>query len=188
MKKFIRILTIIFTILSVSFIVYGFRTGLFTSEEKLSAFIKSFHGFAPLIFIAIQALQVVIPIMPFAIGLVVGILVFGPFWGFIYNYIGISLGSIIAFLIAKKYGRPVLHTLFGEKLIEKYKSLTEGKGFTRAFALMIFFPLAPDDFLCYLAGTTEMSLPTFSKIILLGKPLSLFVYSFGLKEIITMIL
>lgn len=32
------------------FIVYGFRTGLFSSKERLSAFIEEFHGFAPYIY------------------------------------------------------------------------------------------------------------------------------------------
>ena len=44
----------------------------------------------------------------------------------------------------------------------------------KAFAAAIFFPVAPDDLLCYLAGLTEMRLGKFVLIILLGKPLSIF--------------
>ena len=50
----------------------------------------------------------------------------------------------------------------------------------RLFALAIFFPVAPDDFLCYLAGTTSMTWRRFTTIILLGKPLSIALYSLGL--------
>ena len=186
-KIILKASTIIATVFCAAFIIYGFKTGLFSSEEKLKMFLMEFKGFAPLIFIGIQALQVVIPILPFALGLVVGVLVFGSGWGFLYNYIGISLGSILAFLIAKRYGRPFLTALFGGKLVEKYHSMTQKKGFTKAFALSIFLPLAPDDFLCYLAGTTSMSLATFSTIILLGKPISLFVYTFGLKNLLSFV-
>jgi len=47
--------------------------------------------------------------------------------------------------------------------------------------LAIFFPVAPDDFLCWLAGTTKMTLGRFSAIILLGKPASIALYSLGLS-------
>ena len=40
--------------------------------------------------------------------------------------------------------------------------------------------MAPDDFLCYLAGTTSMTWRRFTTIILLGTPLSIALYSLGL--------
>ncbi|MGC4018276.1 MAG: TVP38/TMEM64 family protein, partial [Muricomes sp.] len=42
------------------------------------------------------------------------------------------------------------------------------------------FPIAPDDFLCYLAGTTAMTWKQFGCVILLGKPFSIALYSLGL--------
>ncbi|MEG0792254.1 MAG: TVP38/TMEM64 family protein, partial [Lachnospiraceae bacterium] len=52
------------------------------------------------------------------------------------------------------------------------------------FAVLIFMPVAPDDLLCYLAGTTEMKLSTFLSIIVLGKPMSIFLYSVGLTAVL----
>ena len=49
----------------------------------------------------------------------------------------------------------------------------KGTGLTPLLHLAIFFPVAPDDFLCYLAGLTRMSLKKFSAIIFLGKPASI---------------
>ena len=71
--------------------------------------------------------------------------------------------------------------LFSEKTIAKYSRWTEEKDrFARLFALAIFFPVAPDDFLCYLAGTTNMSWRKYTTIILLGKPFAIALYSLGL--------
>ena len=65
--------------------------------------------------------------------------------------------------------------------LAKYSSWTEQNNrFARLFALAIFFPVAPDDFLCYLAGTTSMTWRRFTAIILLGKPFSIALYSLGL--------
>ena len=44
-------------------------------------------------------------------------------------------------------------------------------------AFAIFFPVAPDDFLCYLTGLTNMSVSKFTAIILLCKPASILAYS-----------
>ncbi|MDO5040533.1 MAG: TVP38/TMEM64 family protein [Peptoniphilus sp.] len=180
-KYWLNIAAIISTVLCLGFVYYGFKTGIFTSENELASFLLKFGILAPVAMIALQALQVVFPVVPFAMGLVVSILLFGPVKGFIYNYIGISLGSIIAFLIARKYGVDVLNLLFKEKTVDKYRRIGANKKFVRFFTMAIFFPIAPDDFLCYLAGTTKMKLKTFIPIILLGKPLSLACYSFGLN-------
>ncbi|CDZ75580.1 putative membrane protein [Peptoniphilus sp. ING2-D1G] len=180
-KYWLNVVAVISTILCLGFLYYGFKINLFTSEDELASFLLKFGILAPLVMIALQALQVVIPVVPLAMGLVVSVLLFGPLKGFIYNYIGISIGSIIAFLIAKKYGVGVLKLLFKEKTVAKYRKIGLTKEFVGFFTLAIFFPLAPDDFLCYLAGTTKMKLETFVPIILLGKPLSLACYTFGLS-------
>ncbi|NGZ76423.1 TVP38/TMEM64 family protein [Saccharibacillus alkalitolerans] len=166
-------------------IVYGFYTGIFRSQEALEAFLAGFGVWAPLIFVLFQAVQVVIPILPGGIGCVAGVLVFGPIAGFIYNYVGICLGSLAAFLLARRYGKPIIESMFSPKLQAKYKHWTEGRRFNNLFAVGIFMPIAPDDFLCYLAGTTKMTFRRFTTIILLGKPLAIAAYSFGLSAAIT---
>ena len=129
-------------------------------------------------------MQVVIPILPGGVSCLAGVLIFGPVWGFVYNYIGISIGSILAFLLSKQYGRPVVRNIIGEKNYDKYIGwLSKGNGFDKAFAVAIFLPVAPDDLLCYIAGLTKMTLKKFTAIILLGKPGSILLYSLGLTGI-----
>ena len=53
--------------------------------------------------------------------------------------------------------------------------------------MAIFLPVAPDDFLCYLAGTTDMTWRRYTAIILLGKPFAISLYSLGLTAIWQMI-
>lgn len=173
-------------ILSIALCVYGFHSGLFTSQDKLQSFIAGFGLAGVVVFILLQAVQVVLPILPGGIGCLAGVLLFGAWKGFFYNYIGICGGSVLAFLIAKTYGKSVLRCFFSEKLIRKYEVWTSEKGrFAKLFAIAIFLPVAPDDFLCYLAGTTEMSLPRFTLVILLGKPLAIALYSLGLTAVFT---
>ena len=101
-------------------------------------------------------------------------------WGFVYNYVGICIGSCINFSLAKQYGRPFVERSVSEKVWGKYIKWLDSPKFDLYFALEIFFPVAPDDFLCLLAGLTPMKFRRFVAIILLGKPLALLAYSWGL--------
>lgn len=181
----LKILTIIGTIATVALLIYAFKEKLFLSNEKLGNLISKVGVWGPLIFILLQIFQVVIPIMPGGVSCVAGVVIFGPLYGFIYNYIGISIGSTIGFLIARKYGKPFIQSVVSDKTYKKYIGwLDKGKRFDKLFATAIFMPVAPDDLLCLLAGLTEMKLNKFVTIILLCKPISIFIYSEGLTKII----
>ncbi len=176
-----KIVTAVGFAASAALCVYAWQTGLFSSPARLQSYISGFGLAGAVVFTLFQAVQVVIPILPGGISCLAGVLLFGAWRGFLYNYIGICAGSILAFSAAKLYGRPLLRCLFSEKLITKYEEWTSEKSrFAKMFAIAIFLPMAPDDFLCYLAGTTEMRLSLFTGIIMLGKPFSIALYSLGL--------
>lgn len=161
--------------------LWGWQTGVLTSQERMEALVASCGAAGALLFVVFQAVQVVVPILPGGLGCLVGVLLFGPVRGFVYNYVGICIGSLIAFAVARNCGKPLLSLLFSEKTIQKYGRWAEEKNrFARLFALAIFLPVAPDDFLCYLAGTTDMSWRRYTAIILLGKPFAIALYSLGL--------
>ena len=161
--------------------LWGWQTGVLTSQERLQALVANCGMAGALLFTVFQAVQVVVPILPGGLGCLAGVLLFGPVWGFVYNYVGICIGSLMAFAVARNCGKPLLSLLFSEKIIRRYGRWAEEKDrFARLFALAIFLPVAPDDFLCYLAGTTEMSWGRYTAIILLGKPFAIALYSLGL--------
>ncbi|MBU3179454.1 TVP38/TMEM64 family protein [Clostridium estertheticum] len=168
-------------LMTVLFFIYGIQSHLFTSQIGLQTFLQKFGFYAPIIFIIFQAIQVVLPISPGGIGCVGGILIFGPVQGFIYNYIGICIGSIAAFLLARQYGSTYIKNLSNKKTFNKYIGWLEKPSFERVFAIAIFMPVAPDDTLCYIAGISKMKFKTFVIIILLGKPFAIAMYSLMLN-------
>jgi uncharacterized membrane protein YdjX (TVP38/TMEM64 family) len=158
------------------------RIGALTDQARLKELVRLCGWAGPVLFTVFQAVQVVIPVLPGGIGCLAGVVLFGPGWGFVYNYVGICLGSMMAFAVARNCGKPLLDKLFSQKTIQRYSRWT-GEGFERLFALAIFLPVAPDDFLCYLAGTTQMTWRRFTATILLGKPFAIALYSLGLTAI-----
>ncbi len=183
----IRISTISGLLMICAFAVYGYHLGIFSSSNTFSVYIISLGIVAPIVFILVQAIQVIIPILPGAIGCVAGVFAFGPIWGLIYSYIGISMGSIFAFLISKRYGLPVVRKFVNRKKLDRYMDwLDKGNKFERLFAIAILFPVAPDDLLCFLAGLTKMKLKKFFAIVLLCKPPSIALYSLTLAGVISL--
>lgn len=165
--------------------IYGYMTGTITSFDRLHVFIEQSGIWGPLIFILIQIIQVVVPILPGGISCAYGVILFGAGYGFIYNYVGIVIGSVIAFLIARQLGKPFIRKVTSERIYKKYISwMDKGSWFDKLFALGIFLPGAPDDFLCMLAGITEMKLKKFILILILCKPGALYLYSMGLSTAI----
>ena len=180
-----KILLIVCTAITVVLTVIGYKKGIFTDEIQMELFLNSCGIFAPLFFVFIQAVQVIIPILPGAVGCVYGVMFWGPLKGFIFNYIGICIGSIGAFLIARRFGQRLVIQMTDEKFYDKYSKYLEMENrFEKIFALLIFLPVAPDDFLCYLAGISKMDLKKFVTIILLGKPAAIFLYSMGLNTVL----
>ncbi|MER2293754.1 MAG: TVP38/TMEM64 family protein [Desemzia incerta] len=179
------LLTVVGLVVTGLFIYLGYHNGIFDSRESLIEYVESFGAQAIIVFIFIQFLQVILPILPAAVTCVAGVILFGPVWGIFYNYVGICIGSFGAFLISKRYGQPLVEKMLNEKIFKKYsKWLNDSKVFDRVFAIGIFGPLAPDDALCYLAGLTQMSLKKFGLIILFGKPIPIALYSLGWSTIV----
>lgn len=175
----------IMLILTTLLVVHLFFQGYLTDAQKLKSVVHKAGIWGPLLFLAVQIVQVAIPILPGGVTTLAGVLIFGNFWGFVWNYIGICAGSVLGFHIAKTFGRPILHAFFSPKTIASYEKHTNSDSkFTKYFTWAIFLPVAPDDLLCYLAGTTSMSYKTFTWIILLGKPASLLIYSLGLTTVL----
>ena len=164
--------------LAVYFVVYGLCNGYFEDGESLAAYVKSFGMWGPIVLTLIQALQVIIPVLPGFLGCIVGAALFGPVVGFLVNYIGISAGSIAAYYLAKVYGVKLVNKMVKMDKYQKYiDKINQSKSYTMVFFLSILLPLAPDDFLCYFSGLINMSPKKCIIIILTAKPWCILFYS-----------
>lgn len=155
----------------------AYLDGRFDSVETFRKYVAGFGLAAPLFLVAVQAAQVILPVLPGLFGCVVGAMMFGCAGGFWCNYIGISAGSIIAFLLARKYGSGLVSRMFPGEKYEKWATWAAGSRFyTVVLFLGMVLPLFPDDYFCYFTGLTKMSTRKFVAIILLGKPWCILAY------------
>lgn len=97
-KNIIDLISVLVLLISIYLGYKGYKMGIFTSVSSLRKFLNQYGVWAPIIFMILQIIQIIIPVIPGGLTTAFGVVMFGPLWGFIYNYISICLGSVIVFL------------------------------------------------------------------------------------------
>ena len=136
--------------------------------EELRVWIAQFGVFAPLVFVLIQTLQVIVAPIPGQIVALVAGYLFGPVAGTVYSLTGVLIGSAIAFSLAKRYGRTLVEDMLHEDVVDRFDGFVERVGAPGLFVLVIV-PGLPDDAICFLSGLTPWRLRTFMAVIAVGR-------------------
>lgn len=141
------------------------------SAEKMKEVILSGGAYSYFIYFTIQFLQVTFLPLPAFVTTVPGVWVFGPWVAFALSFVAIMCGTIFAFYLGRKIGKPIINWIVGQKEAEKWnEKLSKGKF---VFFLMMLFPCFPDDILCLLVGATNMSFKFFLVTNLISRPIGI---------------
>lgn len=140
----------------------------FFDLRRLQTFIASFGPYSVLVFVVLQALQVVVAPVPGEITGFVGGLLFGKVAGTIYSTVGLTLGSLLAFGIARWLGAAFVHKIVKKEYIDRFDYFVTHRGLYVAFILFLV-PGFPKDSLCYLLGLTRLRLLDFVLMNLFGR-------------------
>lgn len=147
---------------------------VFESRETMKAYISSFNGWAPVVFFALQFMQVIVSPIPGNLTTLMGGVLFGFWQGFLLSLLAIVLGSLCAFLLGKAFGRPLVERILGKKVVDKYFTTVSSRQLI-VLILLFLLPIFPDDMLCLIAGITAMRFRTFALVMVLTRPWGLLV-------------
>ncbi|MBC2712167.1 MAG: TVP38/TMEM64 family protein [Desulfosarcina sp.] len=133
----------------------------YLTADALGDFLASAGLWAPLFYIAVYAVGVCL-FIPGTLLTGLGAAIFGPYWGFLWVWIGAMIGSAGGFLIGRTLGREFAASLIGDRL-KKYDDAIERNGFATVLYLrLVYFPFTPMNFgmgltrvrfVDYIAGT-----------------------------------
>jgi uncharacterized membrane protein YdjX (TVP38/TMEM64 family) len=139
-----------------------------SDKEQIKAIIKAAGPLAPLLFISLQALQVVFaPIPGEATGFLGGYL-FGIPLGLAYSTIGLTLGSLAAFLLGHWLEQRFVTRMVSAETMKRFDFLMEHQGALVAFILFLI-PGFPKDYLCFILGLSPMNFRVFMVICIIGR-------------------
>ncbi|MGB9498667.1 MAG: TVP38/TMEM64 family protein [Dissulfuribacterales bacterium] len=133
---------------------------ILTDREKIKAFIDSWGSAAPLVFIAIQIMQVIFAPVPGEISGFVGGYLFGATQGFIFSSVGLAVGSAINFWIGRILGDRFIRKMIPKAKREKLDRFITHQGVI-VLLFLFMFPGFPKDYLCLLLGITTMPFKIF---------------------------
>ncbi|MFB6160515.1 MAG: TVP38/TMEM64 family protein [Haloferacaceae archaeon] len=128
-----------------------------TDPAAARATVRSFGVWAPVALVVLQALQVVVAPVPGQVLAVVAGYLFGPWWGTLYNMVGIAVGSTAAFWLSRRYGRAYVERQIDPDALASFDDVVDQYGLLALFVLFLV-PGLPDDALCFLGGLTPIPL------------------------------
>ena len=136
-------------------------------NADLQALVTSAGVFAPLMYMLINALAIVVA--PISSGFLVPVAAnaFGPFEAALYSIIGWFIGSVIAFYLARRYGHGKLQ---GMQVCKKIQTIEQDMSERQTYILILLLRMAlPVDVLSYVLGLfTSISYKTFIWTTLIG--------------------
>jgi uncharacterized membrane protein YdjX (TVP38/TMEM64 family) len=142
--------------------------GLCANKHWIKSFLKSAGPLAPLVFILIQALQVVFAHIPGEATGFIGGYLFGAPLGLLYSTLGLTLGSALAFLVARWLEEHYVARWLPKEILEKFDFLMERQGALISFILFLL-PGFPKDYLCFVLGLSRMPFKLFLLICTVGR-------------------
>tara|TARA_B100000959_G_scaffold271320_2_gene319325 strand:+ start:1473 stop:2303 length:831 start_codon:yes stop_codon:yes gene_type:complete len=128
------------------------------AADKLELLVGFFEGlgvFAPLAYIALVTVEVVVAPIPGTIFYAPAGVIFGGLWGGVFSLIGNILGAVVSFILMRVLGRSAFERFIEHEHLERLESRVSDNG-----ALVVFFlrvnPLTSSDIVSYAAGATSM--------------------------------
>jgi uncharacterized membrane protein YdjX (TVP38/TMEM64 family) len=141
---------------------------LYRDKHFMKEIVASWGWLAPLAFIVIQSLQVIISPFPGEITGPVGGALFGTTWGLVYSTIGLTVGTLLCFGIGRKWGEPLVRPWLSEHNWNRLNFIVEAEGAIICFILYVI-PGFPKDIISYLFGISPMPFWLFAIVSTLGR-------------------
>ena len=136
---------------------------LYQDKYFLRDTVAAWGWMAPVVFMAIQALQVIISPIPGEVTGPVGGALFGTTWAVVYSTIGLTIGTLVCFGIGRRWGEPLVRSWLSEHHWNKMNFILEAEGAILCFILYLI-PGFPKDIISYLFGISPMPFWVFAVI------------------------
>lgn len=145
-------------------------------QHALAALLANHPILAPVLFVLCRAIAIVIPpIQGFVVDLL-GLATFGWFPAFLLAEIGIMVGALTAFGLARRFGKPLVHRFAALQKIERWRSALSGRQEFIAWTILRLGTNPAFDYISYAAGLTTCRLSLFVWSTLIGSAPSVFLF------------
>ncbi|MBR2354682.1 MAG: TVP38/TMEM64 family protein [Clostridia bacterium] len=133
----------------------------FEDNNVLKDWVTEHPVIGSLVMIAICAVQVIVAFIPGELVEVACGVIFGAIGGTVICLAGILLGSTVAILLARRFGRRLVESLYPKDKLDSLPILHDPSKRNAMTAILFLIPGTPKDLLTYIIGLTDMSIPLY---------------------------
>lgn len=154
------------------FIAYEYYSRYFQllkSPQHIKNLILSYGKYSMLAFLGLQILQVVAFFIPGEVVQIAGGYIYGAFYGGLLSLIGITIGSVVVYAVARFYGKPLIKKIISEKHLTFFNKLLKVGSINHVVFLLYLIPGIPKDVLGYICGISDISFKDFLVCSTLGR-------------------
>lgn len=130
------------------------------------------------VFVMLQAAQVVVAPIPGEVTGFAGGYLYGPLFGIVWSTLGLTIGSYLAFAVGRALGRPAVERFVPSSTMARFDYLLTHKGAFIVF-LLFLIPGFPKDTLCWFLGLGHLSTLEFLVISTMGRLLGTVLLTLG---------
>ena len=130
------------------------------SVAEITQFIRSTGAWGIAAAIGLMVLHSFVPFPAEFVAIANG-MVYGPVWGTVITWVGAMLGALLAFGLARRFGRPFVHALLRKRDWRALDDWVERHGWG-AVLISRFIPVISFNLINYAAGLTRISWWTFT--------------------------
>lgn len=150
-------LAFIFTII----VIVGIRIAPWLIEngknpQYIREYLAGFGNAGFLVYVLIQAIHVIIVIIPGDIFNICGGFVYGIPLGFALSFLGMMVGTVIVFYISRFFGYEIISKLIAKEKIDKMSGILNSTKGTVGMFIICCIPFIPKDLMMYIAGLTPV--------------------------------
>lgn len=127
-----------------------------TGRAEICSRVESYGMFAPLIFMLLMALQIVIAFIPGGPLELVGGMLFGGVLGLLVTTAGAFVGTLAVYALVRRFGKPLVDFFVPEEKASKFKILQDEEKLSFWVFFLFLIPGIPKDLLTYLVPLTKM--------------------------------
>ena len=140
-----------------------------SDPEALRVWIRENGPLGVLIFALLNALQVVVAVIPGGPFEVAAGYLFGTVGGTLLCDVAMTMASVSVFLLVKKLGMPFVRLFFRQEQIDSVHLLRNNERLRTVLFLLFLVPGTPKDLITYLAGLTTLPLGDWIFICFVGR-------------------
>ncbi|RTR31468.1 TVP38/TMEM64 family protein [Robertmurraya yapensis] len=146
--------------------------------ENIMEIIEDYRAIGPIPGILLPMLEAFLPFLPLVIFVMANANAFGLWFGFLFSWVGASVGALLVFLLIRRYGQKrFLSFLKKSPKVKKLMAWLERHGFGPLF-LLLCFPFTPSAVVNIVAGLSKISIYQYMLAVIAGKMVMIFTISF----------